>query len=159
MSRIAVFAGAALLVGGVCALAACGGGSAAGSTERAANPARVAPLPWQRAVRIPGAADEVMLVYVTVPGRPALRWRIAPIDGGHAITLLSRPRRSVELSAAFVACARLQSPEFARQGRLEDGAFSNKPPSVRRQFNPPSSRRLARSFRPSRGRCPLLPRE
>ena len=152
-SCIAVLALAGVLTG-------CGGGddggTATATTTATHGDTRFnAPLAWVRSVRPAGHPDEVRLVYTSVPGRPARRWRIRDSAGRHVVTLLGRPRHKFEDLAAVTSCVTIRSPELADGRPIVDGAGRGHP-RLYRYLHSRSERELGRGRKPTARNCPLL---
>ena len=100
--------------------------------------------------------DEVRLVYTSVPGRPARRWRMHDADGRHVITLLGRPLRKPEELAAITSCVTIQSPELADGRPVVDGAGRGSP-RLYRYLHRKIVRDLGRGLKATEANCRLLP--
>jgi hypothetical protein len=115
-----------------------------------------APLAWQRAVRVPGDASTLRLVYVTIPGRRAQRWRMIQTHAGrHVVTLLGRRLRKLEDMAAITTCVTVRSSALTDGKPVLDGAGRGQP-ALYRYLHSRDDRENAEEFVLSANRCPLV---
>lgn len=153
-------AAAALAAAAMLAAAGCGNGGETATATTTATPGTTrlnAPLAWQRAVRPPGRPSDLRLVYVSVPGRPARRWRILDDGERHVVTLLGRPRHKQELGAAVISCVTIRASALSDGRPVVDGAGRGKP-ALYRELHSAVERKLAQRVSATARNCPLLRR-